>query len=145
MTIPKHTSLSLGGNVAQYEYSNKERSKFYDKPDISPYSSLSQQGKGHYYEKKNQVGKGLGADILSGIGGALGGIAGTFLGGPIVGGAGAGAGRYGGRKLAEQFGLGMYSYLQTGHGYQYKSPKNIGLWGTPNSFGAVSMNAPLVL
>ena len=131
MTIPKHTSLSLGGNVAQYEYSNKERSKFYDKPDISPYSSLSQQGKGH----KNQKGSGLGADILSGIGGALGGIAGTFLGGPIVGGAGAGAGSYGGRKLAEQFGL----------GYQYKSPPNVGLFGTKNAFGPVSMNAPLVL
>lgn len=139
MKLKEHTSLSLGGNVAQYEYSNKERSKFYDKPDISPYSALSQEGKG-------QVGKGLGADILSGIGGALGGIAGTFLGGPIVGGAGAGAGSYGGRKLAEQFGLGMYSYLQTGHGYQYKSAENVGLWGTtPNAFGAVSMNMPIKL
>ena len=136
MKLKEHTSLSLGGNVAQYEYSNKERSKFYDKPDISPYSALSQQGKG-------QVGLGFWADVIGGAAGGLGAIAGA-IGGPIGSGALGAAAAYGGKKLAEQYGLGM-SYLQTGHGYQYKSPENIGLWGTPNSFGAVSMNMPIKL
>jgi len=78
-----------------------------------------------------QQGKGLGADILGGIGGALGGIAGSVLG-PIGGGAGAGAGGYAGKWLGEQLGL----------GYQYKSPIiKSGLWGY-NATGPCSMNMP---
>ena len=146
MKIPKHTSLSLAGNVAEYEYSNKQRSNFYDKPDISPYSALSQTGKG-------QVGGGFWSDVLSGAAGGLGAIAGS-IGGPIGSGALGAATAYGAKKLFDQAGLGMKmdnmniqvpSYIQSGYGYQYKSPENIGLWGTKNSLGPVSMNAPLVL
>ena len=132
MTIPKHTSLSLGGNVAQYEYSNKERSKFYDKEDR--YGTTNQTGKGHYYKSKNQGGRGFWADVIGGAAGGLGAIAGA-IGGPIGSGALGAAAAYGGKKLAEQYGL----------GYQYKSPKNVGLWGTPNALGAVSMNMPISL
>lgn len=136
----KHNSLSLGGNISKNEYSNKERSKFYDKPDISPYSAISQQpkslnGKGKGKGKgKNQNGRGFWADVIGGAAGGLGAIAGA-IGGPIGSGALGAAAAYGGKKLAEQYGL----------GYQYKSPPNVGLWGTPNSFGAVSMNAPISL
>ena len=128
MKIPKHTSLSLAGNVAQYEYSNKERSKLYDKYD--PYSN-SQIGKGH---TKNQVGRGFWADVIGGAVGGLGAIVGA-VGGPIGSGALGAAAGYGGKKLAEQYGL----------GYQYKSNQNINLWGTKNSLGPISMNAPIRL
>ena len=130
MTIPKHTSLSLGGNVPVYEYSNKMRAKFYDKPDINPFTPNGQQ------YGINQHGKGIGTDILSGIGGALGGIAGSVLG-PIGGGAGAGAGGYAGRWLGQQLGL----------GYQYKSKTGArGMWGTSNNaLGPVSQVTPVKL
>jgi hypothetical protein len=127
MKIPKHTSLSLAGNVAQYEYSNKERSKLYDTYD--PYGT-SQMGKGH----KNQSGKGLFADI----GGALAGVGAGILGsvaGPFGAAAAGAAGSYGAKKLLEQAGL----------GYQYKSNQNINLWGTKNALGPVSQNAPIRL
>ena len=124
MKIPKHISLSLSGNVAQYEYSNKERSKLYDKYD--PYST-SQIGKG-------QVGRGFWADVIGGATGGLGAIVGA-IGGPIGSGALGAAAGYGGKKLAEQYGL----------GYQYKSNQNINLWGTKNSLGPISMNAPIRL
>ena len=129
MKILKHTSLSLAGNVPQYEYSNKERSKLYDKYD--PYGN-SQMGT--VSEKKNQSGKGFWADVIGGAVGGLGAIVGA-VGGPIGSGALGAAAGYGGKKLAEQYGL----------GYQYKSNQNIGLWGTHNSLGAVSQNSPIRL
>jgi hypothetical protein len=128
MKIPKHTSLSLGGNVPMYEHSNKERSRFYDKPDISLYSALSQQGG---KKKDNQVGKGFWADVLGGAVGGLGAIVGS-VGGPIGSGALGAAAAYGGKKFFEQQGL----------GYQYKSGGGArGMWVTSNnSLGAVSQN-----
>lgn len=145
MTIPKHTSLSLGGNVPQYEYSNKQRSKFYDKEDR--YGTTTQISKS---KNQGQVGYGFWANVISGAAGGLGAIVGA-VGGPIGSGALGAAASYGAKNLAEQYGLGMDnkiqvpSYIQTGRGHQYKSPKNVGLWGTPNSFGAVSMNMPISL
>ena len=126
--ILKHTSLGLAGNVPVYEYSNQQRAKMYDKYD--PFTSNTQQY-GMKKNGKNQQGKGIGTDILSGIGGALGGIAGSVLG-PIGGGAGAGAGGYAGRWLGQQLGL----------GYQYKSKSGSrGMWQTSNNaLGPVSQN-----
>lgn len=155
MKIPTHTSLSLAGNVAIYEHSNKVRSAFYDKADLSPYSALSQQGgmgnkkqsgKGIIDDvftvasavadvttkkKTNQNGKGLGADIFSALGGLAGGVVGAF-GGPIGSAVGGATGAYGARKIGEQLGL----------GYQYKSQTGArGMWQTSsNALGAVSQN-----
>lgn len=127
----KHTSLSLGGNISKNEYSNNQRSKFYDKPDISPFSATSQQPKRLNGKGKGQNGKGFWADVIGGAVGGLGAIVGS-VGGPIGAGALGAAAGYGGKKWAEQQGL----------GYQYKSKKNVGLWGTPNAFGPVSQNVP---
>lgn len=159
MKIPKHTSLSLAGNVPIYEHSNKVRSSLYDKPDISPYSALSQQGgMGHKRQsgkgfvddvftvagavadvtskKSNQNGKGFWADVIGGAAGGLGAIVGS-VGGPIGAGALGAAAGYGGKKFAEQYGL----------GYQYKSKNGSrGMWGTSsNSLGPVSQNMPISL
>lgn len=116
--MPKHTSLSLAGNVPVYEYSNKLRAKMYDKYD--PFTTNSQQG-----------GKGFWGDVVQGVGGAIGGLAGSVLG-PIGSGAGAGAGSYAGKWVGQQLGL----------GYQYKSKGGArGMWGTSNNaLGPVSQN-----
>lgn len=116
--MPKHTSLSLAGNVPVYEYSNKLRAKMYDKYD--PFTTNSQSGKGFW------------GDVLGGAASGLAGIGGTLLGGPVLGGAAAGGAGYGVKKWAEQQGL----------GYQYKSKGGArGMWGTSNNaLGPVSQN-----
>lgn len=111
-----HTPLSLGGNVPKYEYSNKDRAMFYNKPSYG------------------QTGTGIWSSIIGGVAGALGGIVGSVAG-PIGAGALGAAASYEGKKIAEQYGL----------GYQYKSEPNIGLWSTKNSLGAVSMYTPNIL
>ncbi len=128
----KHTSLSLGGNISKNEYSNNQRSKFYDKPDISPFSAISQQPKRLNGKGKGQNGKGIWSSVIGGVAGAIGGIVGSVAG-PIGAGALGAAASYEGKKIAEQYGL----------GYQYKSKKNVGLWGTKNALGPISQNVPI--
>lgn len=116
--MPKHTSLSLAGNVPVYEYSNKLRAKMYDKYD--PFTTNSQSGKGFW------------GDVIGGVAGGLGSIAGSVLG-PVGAGALGAAAAYGGKKFATE---------QLGLGYQYKSKGGArGMWVTSNNaLGPVSQN-----